>query len=131
MVTLFLLMPFVALFMVFNIILGCCAAIRLGYGPPNWQTALNQVVLLTTFQDSLNDGRDWLEKNAPWTEKYLNRLRIPKPIIFVDVTVALEEAEQEDENVPDEEVASEADDEASADPIDKPLDNQAGALPPE
>jgi hypothetical protein len=54
-------MPFVALFMVINIILGCYLAIRLGYGPPNWQKALNLIIPLKTLQDWLNDGRDWIE----------------------------------------------------------------------
>ena len=130
MVTLFLLMPFVALFMVINVILGCYVAIRLGYGPPNWQKALNLLVPLTTFQDSLNDGRDWLEAKAPWTVKYLNRLNLPKPLIFVDVTVSEEETEKKEEEVPVEEAANETGDEASADQADQPPNVQAGASPP-
>jgi hypothetical protein len=133
MITLFLLMPFVALFMVINIILGCYLAIRLGYGPPNWQKALNLIIPLTTLQDSLNDGRDWLEKKAPWTVKYLNRLHIPKPIIFVDVTAPEEGTEEEEENVPEEavgETEDETGEEASADQADEPPDGQADAAPP-
>jgi len=129
MVTLFLLMPFVALFMVINIILGCYLAIRLGFGPPNWQKALNQVAPLTTLQDWLNDGRDWLEEKAPWAVKYLNRLHLPKPLIFVDVTAPEEGTEKEEENVLVEEAASETDDEASANQADKPPENQADGTP--
>ena len=92
----FVLMFFIALFMVINIIVGCYVAIRLGYGPPNWQTALNQAVRLTTLQNYLNEGRDWLEKKAPWAERLLHRLHVPKPIIFVDVTVIEDEEEEEE-----------------------------------
>ena len=111
-------MPVVALFMVINIILGCYVAIRLGYGPPNWQKALNLLIPLTTLQDGCNDGRDWLETKAPWTVKYLNRWNIPKPIIFVDVTVPEEGTEQEEENVSEEESVSETDDELPSDQAD-------------
>ena len=93
MVTLFVLMPFVALFMVINIILGCYVAIRLGYGPPNWQTALNLVVPLTTLQDCLNDGRAWLEKKTPKIDKLLTKLHVPKPIIFIDTRIIIEKEE--------------------------------------
>jgi len=92
MLTLFLLMPVVALFMAANVIAGCYLAICLGYGPPNWQTALNLVVRVTTLQDSLNAGRDWLDKKAPWADKILNRLHVPKPIVIVDTSV-IEETE--------------------------------------
>ena len=81
--------------MVVNIAVGCYAAVRLGYGPPNWQSALNLIVRLTTLQNSLNAGRDWLDKKAPWTEKYFDKLRIPKPIIIVDTTPVEEEPEAE------------------------------------
>jgi hypothetical protein len=129
MVTLFLLMPFVALFMVINITLGCYVAIRLGYGPPNWQKALNLVVRLTTLQDWLNDGRDWLEAKAPWIVKYLDRLRLPKPLIFVDITAPEEEAAKE-ESVPGEEAAGATDGNASAEQADKPADGQVGISSP-
>jgi len=79
-------MPAVALFMAINIIAGCYLAIRLGYGPPNWQTALNLLVRITTFQDRLNEGRDWLDNKAPWADKLLNRLNVPKPLMIVDVS---------------------------------------------
>jgi hypothetical protein len=121
-------MPVVALFMAINIIIGCYAAIRLGYGPPNWQTALNQVVRLTTFQHYLNEGRYWLERKAPWTEKFFNRFHIPKPIIFVDVSVLEEEAEilegneenETDDNADEaqEEVPNEIVDGSSGEPIE-------------
>ena len=77
------LMPIVALFTVINIAVGCYLTIRLGFGPPNWQTALNLVVPVTTLQDWLNEGRAWLDMRAPWADKFLDRLHIPKPIIIV------------------------------------------------
>jgi len=90
-----LLIPAAALFMVINVIVGCYVAIRLGYGPPDWKTALNLVVRLTTLQDRLNAGRDWLDKKAPWTDKLLDRLHVPRPIVIVDVPE--EEEEKTDE----------------------------------
>jgi hypothetical protein len=84
MLTWLLLIPVAALFVAINIIVGCYAAIRLGYGPPDWRTALNLVVRITTLQDRLNASRDWLDKKAPWADKLLDRLRVPKPIIIVD-----------------------------------------------
>ena len=86
MVSLILLIPFLLLLMVINVIAGCYLAIRLGFGPPNWQTALNLVVRLTTLQDHLNEGRAWLDNRAPWADKILHRLRVPKPFIIIDVT---------------------------------------------
>ena len=97
MAMLFLFMPLVALLMAINVILGCYVAILLGYGPPNWQTALNQVVALTTLQDDLNKGRNWLEKKAPKIDALLNRWHAPKPIIFIDVTVVDDEEEIDNE----------------------------------
>ena len=97
MVTLFLLVPLVALFMAINVILGCYVAIQFGFGPPNWQTALNQIVPLTTLQDYLSDGRDWLGKKVPKADGLFNRLRVPKPIVFIDTTVVAEEEEISDE----------------------------------
>ena len=90
-------MPFVALFMVINIIIGCYVAIRLGYGPPDWKTALNLVVRLTTLQDTLNASRDWVDKKVPWADKLLVRLRVPKPIIIVDAPEPEEEEDTTDE----------------------------------
>jgi len=84
-------------FIVINTIIGCYAAIRLGYGPPNWQTALNLVVPLTRLQDCLNWCRDWLEAKIPMTTKLFDRLRIPRPIIIVDTTPL--EDEDDDEQV--------------------------------
>ncbi|MDR0610574.1 MAG: GGDEF domain-containing protein [Planctomycetaceae bacterium] len=40
-----------------NILLGCYAAIHFGLGPPDWKTALNQVIDITVFQDYWNDLR--------------------------------------------------------------------------
>jgi len=94
----FLFLFVAVLFMVMNIAAACYAAIRLGYGPPNWQSALNLIVRLTTLQNCLNAGRDWLDEKAPWAEKYLNRLGIPKPIIIVDTTPEEEEPEEEEIN---------------------------------
>jgi len=122
-------MPFVVLFMVINILLGCYVTIRLGYGPPNWQKAINLIIPLTMLQDSLNDGRDWLEKKAPWTVKYLNRLNLPKPIVFVDVTAPEEGTEKKEESVPEEEAMRETNEEESADHADTP-DGQAGTTVP-
>ena len=100
-------MPIAALFMVINFIAGCYVMIRLGYGPPNWQTALNQVVRLTTLQDQLNRGRNWLDKKAPWADKFLNRLNVPKPIVIVDTTPEEEEEEEEPERKMSDEAADE------------------------
>jgi len=84
------------LFMVVNLVVGCYVAIRLGYGPPNWQTALNLVVRLTAFQDCLNAVREWLENKSHWADRLLHRLHIPKPIIFIDTTpiISIEEDEE-------------------------------------
>ena len=84
-------MPFVGLFVLLNVIVGCYVAIRLGYGPPNWQTALNLVVSLTSFQDGLNAWRDWIDRKAPWADKLLTRLHVPKPIMIVDTSIHDEE----------------------------------------
>ena len=108
-------MPFVALLMVTNLIVGCYVAILLGYGPPNWQTALNLVVRLTTFQNNLNDGRDWLDKKAPWADKLLNRLNVPKPIVIVDVQGEKDTADGE---------YGEQIDELAAIPIEELLEDQ-------
>ena len=105
-------------FMVINLIIGCYVMIRLGYGPPNWQTALNLVVRLTTLQDFLNDARDWLDKKAPWADKLLTRLHVPKPIVIVDITpVEEEEVEEvvEEEHAEAEETGDEIPDESDAD----------------
>ena len=94
MMTWLLFIPAATLFMVINVIIGCYVAIRLGYGPPDWKAALNLVVRLTTLQDRLNAGRDWLDVKAPWANKVLDRLHVPRPIIIVDVP---EEEEEETE----------------------------------
>jgi len=94
MITWILLLPAAVLFMAINVIVGCYIAIWLGYGPPDWKTALNLVIRVTTLQDWLNTGRDWLDKKAPWADKLLNRLHIPKPIIIVE---RLEEKDTADE----------------------------------
>jgi hypothetical protein len=96
MVTL-LLMPIIGLFVAINILLGCYVAIRLGYGPPHWVYALNLVVRVTTFQNWLNAARTWLEEKIPRTEKLFTRLRVPKPIIIVDVTLPEEGSKEEEE----------------------------------
>ena len=99
MIASFLLILVAALFVAVNVVMGCYLAIRFGYGPPNWQTALNLVVRLTTFQNCLNDGRDWLDKKAPWMDQFLNRLHVPKPIIIVDTTPEEEpDGEREEES---------------------------------
>jgi len=98
MITWLLLLLAVALFTAVNIIIGCYVAIRLGYGPPDWKTALNLVVPVTALQDSLNAGRDYLEKKAPWADRLLVRWRVPRPIIIVVPTVEKEEDEEIDEN---------------------------------
>ena len=107
MVTLFFFVPLVVLFMAVNIIFGCYVTIRLGYGPPNWQTALNQVVPLTTLQDYLNESRGWIEKKAPKIENLLQRWHVPKPIIFIDTTVQ-EEEDEIDAEVPEEQTEEES-----------------------
>ena len=94
MVMTLLLMFALSLFMVINTIIVCIVAIRLGYGPPNWQTALNLVVRVTTLQDQLNKGRYWLDQKARWADKLLHRLHVPKPIIIV---YTLEEDETDDD----------------------------------
>jgi hypothetical protein len=85
-----------------NVIIVCYIMIRLGYGPPNWQTALNLIVPLTTLQDRLNDGRTWLDKKAPWSDKLLNRLHVPKPIMIIDTSPIEEEEEEPEEEMLDE-----------------------------
>jgi len=102
-----LIIPLITLFVVINLIIGCYVMIRLGYGPPNWQTALNLIVRLTTLQDCLNGARDWLEQKAPWADKFLERLHVPKPIVIVDTTPVEEDEEEE------EPVEEHADEEAS------------------
>ena len=108
--------------MVINMIAGCYLAIRLGYGPPNWQTALNLVVRLTTFQDYLNEGRDWLDKKAPWADKLLNRLHVPKPITIIEIVDEddRESSEHEGQN-----------EELAAIPIEELLAEQLGIQIPE
>ena len=95
MINLFVILPLAALFMLINLLLGCYVAIRLGYGPPHWILALNLVVPATTFQNRLNEWRDWLEQKSPWIERLLLRWHVPKPMIFVDIT-AKEEGEKEE-----------------------------------
>jgi diguanylate cyclase (GGDEF)-like protein len=99
MVTLFILIPAVLLFIVINTIIACYVTIRLGYGPPNWQTALNLVVPITTFQDRLNEGRDWVDKKAPWADKLLTRLHVPKPIVLIEIIEVEEEDEEDDDEL--------------------------------
>ena len=111
-------MPVAALFIAVNIIIGCYIAIRLGYGPPNWQTALNQVVRLITLQDYLNVGRSWLEKKAPWADKILDRFHVPKPIIIVDTTPEEEDEEEEIDEEVNEEVSAEITSEQPEEPVD-------------
>ena len=108
MITWLLLLPAAALFMAINVIVGCYVAIRFGYGPPDWKTALNLVVRVTTLQDRLNAGRDWLDKKAPWADKFLNRLHVPRPIVIVEVPEEEENKEDETEqNNESNEVSSE------------------------
>ena len=95
---------------VFNFVLGCCLMIRLGYGPPNWQTALNLIIRLTTLQDFLNAVRDWLEQKAPWADRLFERLHVPKPIVIIDTTP---EEDEEEEEVEEEEYIAEEPDESS------------------
>jgi len=111
-------MPVAALFMVINIIIGCYVAIRFGYGPPDWKTALNLVIRVTTLQDRLNEGRKWLDKKAPWTDRFLDRLHVPKPIIIVDIP---EEEEENDELDGTSEANDKAADEQTEDFPDVPV----------
>jgi len=105
-----LLTLFAALFMVINIIVVCYITIRLGYGPPNWQTALNLVVRLTTLQNRLNSCREWIDKKAPWMDKLLYRLHVPKPIMIIDTS--FDEFEESDE-IPEESISEESTDETT------------------
>lgn len=89
-------MPIVTVFVVANILIGCYVAIRLGYGPPHWVTALNLVVPALELQNRLNAGRDWLEEKIPWTIKLFKRFDLPNPIIFIDIS-AVEDTESEEE----------------------------------
>ena len=100
---------------VINLIIGCYVLVRLGYGPPNWQTALNLIVRLTTLQDCLNATRDWLENKAPWIDRFLTRLRVPKPIVIVDTTPVEDEEEQGEEYI----AAEENDDVATDEPAEE------------
>ena len=98
---LLLLMPIIIVFTVVNIALGCYIAVRLGYGPPNWQSALNLIVRLTTLQNCLNAGRYWLDDKYPKAGAWLDRLRIPKPLVIVDTTPIEEEPESVAEEEPE------------------------------
>jgi len=98
-ITLFVLLPFIALCMVINTIIACYVAIRLGYGPPHWVYALNLLVPVTSVQNWLNAARNWLEEKIPRIEKIFARLQVPKPIVIVDVTLP-EEGTQVEEDEP-------------------------------
>ena len=120
MFTLLFFIPVAILFTAINIVLGCYIVIRLGYGPPNWQTALNQAVRLTTLQNYLNAGRERLEKKVPKVDQFLTRLHVPKPIIIIDTTyVEEEEYEEESEIMAVEGVSDEEIDEAEGDQLTK------------
>ena len=97
---------FAGLFMAVNIVAACYVVIRMGYGPPNWQSALNLVVRLTTLQDCLNEARDWLEEKYPRSKQLFDRLKIPKPIIIVDTT-PLDDEPPNDEPIDDEPIEEE------------------------
>jgi hypothetical protein len=73
------------MFIIVNIVLGCYAAVRYGYGPPDWRTALNLVVRLTTLQRKINTLREVIDRKCPWADRMLNRLHIPKPIVIVEI----------------------------------------------
>jgi hypothetical protein len=85
MITWLLFILVVALFIAINIIVGCYTMIRLGFGPPDWKTALNLVFRVTTIQDQLNAGRNWLAQKAPKIDTLLTRLCVPQPIIIVQM----------------------------------------------
>jgi len=121
MLTWLLVIPIAILFVAINIIVGCYATIRLGYGPPDWKTALNLVVRITTLQDRLNASRDWLGNKAPWADKLLDRLRVPKPIIIVEAPEEEEETEEIDEMLDEavDEAVGEAVDEAAGEAVDE------------
>ena len=110
--------------MVINFILGWYVAIRLGYGPPNWQTALNLIIRMTTLQDYLNVSRDWIDRKAPLIDKLLNRLHVPKPIIFINTSPAEEtdDAKQTEES---------ADSQQSEEFSDAPLEQLLGVTEPQ
>jgi diguanylate cyclase (GGDEF)-like protein len=105
MITLFLLMPAVALFMIANVLVACYFAIQFGYGPPDWRTALNLVVRLTTLQKRLNAGREWIDQKAPWLDKLLDRVHVPKPIVMVEI-IDEYETEKETEITDDDPLAN-------------------------
>ena len=107
-------MPLIVLFMVINTIIGCYWAIQFGYGPPHWIKALNLIVPVTSFQNWLNEGRNWLEEKIPRTAKFFTRLHIPKPIILVDVTLPEEGEEKKEEQ----EEGNEVQEETTADTSD-------------
>ena len=143
MLTWLLLIPTVALFVAINIIIGCYVTTRFGYGPPDWKTALNLVVSVPALQDRLNAGRDWLETKAPWADKFLDRLNVPKPIVIVDFPEEEEEEEEEEETEEEEKVEeavveAESTDEQADDisnvPPEKseqtPLEESEDAIPP-
>jgi hypothetical protein len=131
----FVLMPILALFILINVIIGCYVAICLGFGPPNWQTALNLVVPLTTLQSYYNDWRDWLDEKAPKIANLLNRCHVPKQIMLVDPSLPevpepeeeyVEEAEEtgDGESETDEEPADETDSESTGTPDAQPVNEQ-------
>jgi diguanylate cyclase (GGDEF)-like protein len=59
------------LFVTINILLGCYAAIHFGLGPPDWKTALNQVIDLPFFQDCWNDLQTRVSKWSAFRKKEL------------------------------------------------------------
>ena len=117
------------LFMAINVIISCYIAVRLGFGPPDWKTALNLVVRVTTLQDRLNAGRDWLGKKVPKADKLLDRLHIPKPIIIVEEPEESEKpAEEEQTGETDKTEQTGENDKVSAE--DVPAASVAGPLDP-
>ena len=121
MITWLLVIPAVLVCTGINIIIGCYVVIRLGFGPPDWKTALNLAVPVTTLQDRLNEGRDWISKKAPKIDQILDRLHVPKPIIIVDVP---EEEENENEQGQEAEVIQKPD-EANSNVVGETADEPA------
>ncbi|MDR3182245.1 MAG: diguanylate cyclase [Planctomycetaceae bacterium] len=92
-ITLFILMPAVCLFMLTNILAGCFLAVHFGYGPPDWKRGLNLLVRLTVLQKKYNALRKKIVEKYPASEKAFKLLRVPEKISLVPVVQVLKSEE--------------------------------------
>ncbi|GHT14473.1 hypothetical protein FACS1894170_11510 [Planctomycetales bacterium] len=97
MITLFILMPAICLFMLTNIIAGCYLAMHFGYGPPDWKHGLNLVVKLTDLQQYLNAARQRIIAKYPAAAKIFKQLHVPEKIELVPV-VRMRQSDADEQN---------------------------------